>query len=218
MTILLAAVLRTRSLSRLLLNARSLTNIGEYNQPAGTYMLTGLIVEEMYVYYAVATVHAIATATSIRLFIEIPLKAADRYFELYQVHSLPFFHEGINKFILIDEPFSHFAIAEDRQFFTTLTPHMLAKCSKDYYTVCPSDFVLRKPEQQSCLIALFFGKMDIVLRKCKRLILNDKFESIWIRSPDFKYWVYSLSSSTQVTVKCQEQDLSKTMSPNVRSL
>jgi hypothetical protein len=42
-------------------------------------MLTGLTVEEMYVYYAVATVHAIATARSIRLFIEIPLKAADRY-------------------------------------------------------------------------------------------------------------------------------------------
>jgi hypothetical protein len=56
--------------------------------------------------------HAITTARSIRLFIEIPLKAADRYFELYQVHSLPFFHEGINKFILIDEPFSYFAIAE----------------------------------------------------------------------------------------------------------
>jgi hypothetical protein len=100
------------------------------------------------------------------------------------VHSLPFFHEGINKFILIDEPFSYFAIAEDRQFFTTLTPHMLAKCTKDYYTVCPSDFVLRKPGQQSCLIALFFGKMDIVLRKCKRLILNEDFESTWIRSPD----------------------------------
>jgi len=106
------------------------------------------------------------------------------------VHSLPFFHEGINKFIFIDEPFSYFAIAEDRQFFTTLTLHMLAKCTKDYYTVCPSDFVLRKPGQQSCLIALFFGKMDIVLRKCKRLILNEDFESIWIRSPDSKYWVY----------------------------
>jgi hypothetical protein len=46
--------------------------------------------------------------------------------------------------------------------------------------------------------------MDIVLRKCKRLILNEDFESIWIRSPDSKYWAYSLSSPRQVTVKCQE--------------
>jgi hypothetical protein len=82
---------------------------------------------------------------------------------------------------------------------------MLARCTKDYYTLCPSDVVLRKPGQQSCLIVLFFRKMDVVLRKCKRLILNEDFESIWIRSPDsFKYWVYSLSSPMQVTVKCQE--------------
>jgi hypothetical protein len=95
-------------------------------------MLTGLTVEEMYVYYAVATVHAVATSRSIRLFIEIPLKAADRYFELYQVHSLPFFHEEIDNFVMIDEPFSYLAVAEDRQYFTTLTPHMLSKCATDY--------------------------------------------------------------------------------------
>ena len=81
-------------------------------------MLTGLTVEEMYVYYAVATVHVVATSKSIRLFTDIPLKAADRYFGLYQVHSLPFFHKGINKFVMVDEVFSYLAVAENRQFFT----------------------------------------------------------------------------------------------------
>ena len=46
-------------------------------------MLTGLTVEDMYVYYTFATIHAVATSQSLRLFIDIPLKAADRYFELY---------------------------------------------------------------------------------------------------------------------------------------
>ena len=46
--------------------------------PVRLSMLTGLTVEEMYVYYTVAMVHAVATSTSIRLFIDIPLKAADR--------------------------------------------------------------------------------------------------------------------------------------------
>ncbi len=59
-------------------------------------MLTGLTAEDMYVHYTIAAVHAVATSQSLRLFIDIPLKAADRHFELYQVHSLPFFHEGIN--------------------------------------------------------------------------------------------------------------------------
>ena len=64
--------------------------------PAGLSMLTGLWVQEMYVYYTVAVVHVVATSKNIRLFVEIPLKASDRYFELYQAHSLPFFHEGFN--------------------------------------------------------------------------------------------------------------------------
>jgi hypothetical protein len=45
--------------------------------PKGTSMSTGLTVEDMYIYYAVATVHSTATSRSIRLFIDIPLKAAD---------------------------------------------------------------------------------------------------------------------------------------------
>jgi len=42
--------------------------------PAGLSMLTGLTVQEMYVYYTIATVHSIATPNNIKLFVEIPLK------------------------------------------------------------------------------------------------------------------------------------------------
>jgi hypothetical protein len=150
-------------------------------------MLTGLTVEEMYVYYTVAEVHAVATSTNIRLFIDIPLKAADRYFELYQVHSLPFFHKGIGRFVMIDEGFTYLAVAENGQFFAILTPHMLSKCTQNLYTVCPSDMVLKTAGEQNCLIALFLGKMDIVLTRCRRLILNETFELVWIRSPDVNY-------------------------------
>jgi hypothetical protein len=88
----------------------------------------------MHIYYAVAAVHATATLKSIHIFIDIPLRAADRYFKLYEAHSLPFFHEGI-KFIKIDEPFAYLAVAEDRWFFTILTTEMLAKCTTDFYTI-----------------------------------------------------------------------------------
>ena len=85
--------------------------------PQGMSMLTGLAVEDMYVYYIIAILHAVATSKSIRLFIDFPLKAADRYFELYQVHSLPFFHLGVRKYMMIDEPFTYTAVAENRQIF-----------------------------------------------------------------------------------------------------
>jgi hypothetical protein len=60
-----------------------------------------------------------------------------------------------------------------------MTNEMLAKCTTNFYTICPS---------------------NLALRKCKREILND-FEPIWIRSPDSKYWVYSLKEPTRVTLK-----------------
>jgi hypothetical protein len=103
--------------------------------PAGLSMLTGLTVEEMYVYYTVAEVHAVATSKNIRLLIDTPLKATDRYFELYQVHSLPFFHKGFGKCIMIDEMFAYLAVAENRQFFAIFSPYLLSKCKQEIYTV-----------------------------------------------------------------------------------
>jgi len=172
--------------------------------PAGLSMLTGLTVEDMYVYYAIATVHAVATSESIRLFIDIPLKAADRYFELYQVHSLPFFHKEIGKYIMIDEAFTYLAVAESRQFFAVIPTHVLSKCTQDLYTVCPADMMLKSAGEPNCLTALFLGKTEVAFTKCKGLVLYEHFEPIWIRSPDFSYWTYSLSAPQRITVQCQK--------------
>jgi len=171
---------------------------------AGLSMLTGLTIEDMYVYYTIATVHAVATSKSIRLFVDIPLKAADRYFELYQVYSLPFFHKGIGKFVMIDEVFTYLAVAESRQFFAIIPTYMLSRCTQDLYTVCPADMMLKSAGEPSCPPALFLGQTDVALAKCKRIVLHEHFEPIWIRSPDYSYWIYSLSTLRQVTVQCQE--------------
>jgi hypothetical protein len=100
------------------------------------------------------------------------LRAADKYFTLYQAHSLPFLHEGIKKFIQIDKPFTYLAVAEDRQFFTILTEDMLAKCTTDFIQ-CPSNMVLRKSHEENCSIALFTGKAKMALRKNRRVFLED---------------------------------------------
>jgi hypothetical protein len=193
-------------LSSVLINPGNLSEILQQvslQLPVGLSVLTGLTVEDMYVYYTIATVHGVATSTSIRLFVEIPLKAADRYFELYQVHSLPFFYERIGKFVMIDEEFTYLAVAESRQFFALIPTYMLAKCTQDLCTVCPADMTLKTAGEPNCLTALFLGKTDIALTKCKGLII-ESFEPVWIRSPDFSYWIYSLSTPQRVTVQCQE--------------
>jgi hypothetical protein len=203
--------------SSVLINPYNLSDILQQvslQLPAGLSMLTGLTVEDMYVYYAVATIHAVATSTSIRLLIDIPLYVTDRYFELYQVHSLPFFHESINKFVMMDKMFTYLAVAESRQFFAFITPYKLSKCTQTLYSVCPADMMLKTAGEPNCLTALFLGKTDIALIKCKRFIINKPFDPIWIRSPDFSYWIYSLSTPHRVTIQCQEMGSPPTSKPN----
>ena len=127
-------------------------------------------------YYAVVMVHAVATSKNISIFIDIPLKAAGQYFELYQVHSLHFSHKGIGKFVLIDKVFTYLAVAESGQFFAMMKPYMLLQCTQDSFTVCPFDMVLRTAGKKNCLIALFLGKRETVLKKCKQLMLNELIE------------------------------------------
>jgi hypothetical protein len=67
----------------------------------------------------------------------------------------------------IDEPFVYLAVAEDRQFFTILTPEMLAKCTTDFYTTCSLNMVLKKSSEENCLIALFTGKAEVAMKKCR---------------------------------------------------
>ena len=70
--------------------------------PVGMIKLTGLTIEDKYFYHMIATTHAVATSKTIRLFIDIPLTATDRYSELYKVQSLTFFRMGINRYIMPD--------------------------------------------------------------------------------------------------------------------
>ena len=49
--------------------------------PDGISLLMQPIIENMYVFYQVANVHACAIPIGIRLFIDIPLKGSDRYFK-----------------------------------------------------------------------------------------------------------------------------------------
>ena len=85
-------------LSSVLINPYNLSNILQQvslQLPAGLFMLTGSTVEEMYVYYTVAAVHAVATSTSIRLLIDIPLKAVDRYLNYTKCTHCPFSIRGL---------------------------------------------------------------------------------------------------------------------------
>jgi hypothetical protein len=78
---------------------------------------------------------------------------------------------------------------------------MLTKCTKDYYTVCPSDYVLRKTANRDCLIASFTGKTTSALELlCPKKYLS-VLEGVY-RMNLLLVWNSGLSILTLWTNKC----------------
>jgi len=113
-------------------------------------------------------------------------------------------HKRIGKFKVIEELFTYLAVAEIRQFFAVFTPYTLTKCTQELYTVFPFDIMLRTAGGSNCFIALFLGKTDITISKCKRLVIYENSKPVRIRSPDASYWIYCLSTNQRFTVQGQE--------------
>jgi hypothetical protein len=172
--------------------------------PEGVSLLMQPIIENMYVFYQVTDVHAYAIWVDKRLFIEIPLKRNDRYFEVFRPHSLPHYDNEIEEFISI-RTFKDIllAVSKDRQRFTTMTQEELSQCQEEIFTICPADFVLIDATAQHGLIALDLGKDEVVRRACKRTIENETSDAVWSRVPNNSLWIYSVSLSTRINKPCQ---------------
>ena len=126
-------------------------------------------------YYMIATVHSVATAKSIRLWIYLLRQPTDIF---SSTKSTPYASSMMALVNLIDEVFTYVAVAENKQFFTQIAPYMLPKCTQGLYTICSSDMILKSASEPKCLTALFLGKTDITLSKCRRLVLIGTFESV----------------------------------------
>ena len=147
----------------------------------------------------------------IRLFIDIPLKGNNRYFEIYKPYTLPYYVDEVKEFVSIQMPKGNYlAVSERRQLFSILTLDDMNRCKEGFYTVCPAEFVLLDYTSQHCLIALYLGNDEIVRKNCERTIENRNFDPIWIRSPGSTFWTYALSTRTTVT-----KDVELTASPQI---
>jgi len=69
--------------------------------PADVSLLSGTSLEDMFVYYEIATAQAYATSSEIRLVIKLPLKGADRVMNLYRIEPLPTYEPMLRRHVQI---------------------------------------------------------------------------------------------------------------------
>jgi len=167
--------------------------------PADVSLLAGTSLEDMFIYYEVATVQAYATSSEIRLVIKLPLKGADRVMNLYPIEPQHTYEPMLRRHVQIIPETMYLAVSESRQYYSLLTPADLHNCQQGLFTICESEFPLYH-KRTPCTGALYFGKHDLAHEHCNKVILRKAFKPVWIHhkgTPSF--WIYGLPMSVKVT-------------------
>lgn len=163
-------------------------------------LLTNLKLDQMYIYYSVATVHAASIGNKIRLFVNIPIKATNRYFNLYQTKPLPTFINNQSAAMMIKSDYPYFAISDDRQTYIQLSTIDMMACTEGMIKICPPLKSIRKAIVKSCLYALFMGEEETTKKLCEHeIVLN--YEPTFYRAYDSEIWLYSVKTE-KLIIQC----------------
>lgn len=168
-------------------------------------LISSTKLEDMYIYYELADVHAVSQTRYIQLIIDIPLKSEGRQLDLYAVKSLPFREPIINKFMYVQSNTEYIALSKTRQVYSILTNKDVNACRGNTYNVCPANIPLYSYNNDSCVYALFLGEASGAYVQCEKRIMKNFSQPILHRIPDRDAWVYSAPLPMRVTWKCNHE-------------
>lgn len=169
----------------------------------GISLLTNLHIDEVYLYYSVATCNVAVINGVMRLFISIPLKSPNTYFELYRAVAFPTQLFNHTASIIIKPSHEYFAITPDRQLYMEFDTDMLLKCQRSSINICPPAMHIRKSHASTCLHALFMGNREETRNLCQTEI-RLSFEPVFYRPPYGNTWAYSVNKE-RLIIQCPDK-------------
>lgn len=149
-------------------------------------MIAGSNIKYIYVYYDVATMQAYLTTTAIRLVVRIPLSGADRVMNLFRSVPLQAYSDVLGRYIRIEPEAPYLAVTEDGQYYSLLTTADLQQCKQGLFAISEATFPFIHKTRASRSSALYFGLAEIVHRNCRKFILNENFNPVWLQAKRFR--------------------------------
>lgn len=127
---------------------------------------------------------------TLRIFVEMPLKAPGRYFNAFRALPLPYSENYKTKLYI--EPESQFlTVLEDGQYYFTLDSPNLFECKSGSIKMCPPYRPVHRMTDVSCLTALYTGDAATFQKICKLKITNDN-RSVRHRTKYANTWIFSV--------------------------
>jgi hypothetical protein len=145
-----------------------------------------------------------ATRTAIRLVVRLPLRGADRVMTLLRSVSLPVYFPALDRHIQIEPETLYLAVTENRQYYSLLTMADLQQCQLGIVVICAATFSPIHKTRASCSSALYFGQKTFIHQNCRKVILGENFNPVWIYVKGvYPFWIYSMPSAITVTKSCR---------------
>lgn len=152
-------------------------------------------------YYAYARVKSAAAPGHLRLLVEIPLKGANTYFELYRALPIPIRVENSSFSVLVSPKSEFLALSSNRQAFVGLNYEDLHDCFEGPERICaPRSAVLTHPHK-TCEYSLLMGYAEDAERLCEKKVVRMS-TPYFFRMDERGSWVYHADDPLTITVKC----------------
>jgi hypothetical protein len=148
----------------------------------------------MHIFYDSMQLMAIATDESVRLVVQIPLKTEQSTYTIYEAIPIPIFQPDVQNFVQICRTRGWFTISADFRSYLRLDFDYITYCQTLYITFCDFREAILDRSFESCIGGLFFGKLDVAVTYCERLIVGQKFEPRMVKVRAHPpVWLYALS-------------------------
>jgi len=169
--------------------------------PADMTFVTSLRMEEMYIYYQWTEVKAVAKPGALRLFISIPLKSMDNYFDLYEAVPFPAQLAKANLSVVIDPENPYIAVSSNRQAYFEMSADEVQACLQGPLVICQPNTAIRKSPEISCLYSLLLQHNTFPSQLCRRRVLRH-FQPYFYSIDGSGMWAFSVIGSVQLTIRC----------------
>jgi hypothetical protein len=95
-------------------------------------------------------------------------------------------------------------VTENGQYYSLLTTADLQKCQLGLFAICEATFPFIHKTRASCSSALYFGQAEFAHQNCRKFILQENFNPVWLHVKGIHpFWIYSLPSTIVVTKSCK---------------
>jgi hypothetical protein len=136
--------------------------------------------------------------------VSVPLAARAANYALYQTSALPIpsplsaSTPGTEGFTQVTGLSPYLALSYDQKFYVEISKEQFTKCTKDHYYACQSFLPLTEMERDSCSMALFLDKPDLIHKLCPTILNLNGSQETFIQDMDFGFVLVSSHIKTWV--------------------